>query len=231
MPSTTITTTTTTTRSVSLYHRKSLFGHSHGLKKKTRPSTWTTTCHRRRYTISPRVSRWVSQHNNQQQQIRASRLTMATISSLTTSTNDSDTIVAIPTTSTTTTTTGHPHRPYYHNTERPIFHTQSLLFLFGFLYFPCWWIGGYYLKVVVVVKEDVVEEEIADLERRPVHSSLLANGKTTSRHLLYYWPPQVQNGEMDDRLLFYHWNRCMSLVSIVLLILETSLIIWYYVAY
>lgn len=168
------------TRSVSLNYRKNLFSINNGLKKKTRPSTWT--CHRR-YTVSPRVSRWVSQHNQR-------RLTVATISTLTSET----TILA-----------DESHH------DQSIFHTQSLLFLFGFLYFPCWWIGGYYLKV-----------DLPDLER-PIHPSLLANGKTTSRLL---W-----HDISTDNLLFYHWNRCMSLVSILLLILETSLIIWYYVAY
>lgn len=214
MPSTT--TTTTNTRSVSLYHRKSLlFSHNNGLKKKTRPSTWTTTCHRR-YTISPRVSRWVSQHK---QQFRSSRLTIATISSLTTSTNDSDTIIAIP--------NEHHHPYHYYYPERSIFHTQSLLFLFGFLYFPCWWIGGYYLKV-----EGTASAADLESQQQPVHPSLLANGKTTSRHLpLYHWWQPSAMQQHDDRLLFYHWNRCMSLVSIVLLIFETGLIIWYYVAY
>jgi hypothetical protein len=97
-----------------------------------------------------------------------------------------------------------------------IFHTQSLLFLFGFLFFPCWWIGGYCLKI-----------EVRDIESITVHPSMLANGKTCSRML---W---LSNGkdEMNEIQLFYRWNRCMSFVSIGLMFIMTSLIIWYYISF
>ncbi|KAI8374383.1 uncharacterized protein BYT42DRAFT_402389 [Radiomyces spectabilis] len=32
------------------------------------------------------------------------------------------------------------------STHVPVFHTQSMLFLFGFLFFPCWWIGAFLIK-------------------------------------------------------------------------------------
>lgn len=36
----------------------------------------------------------------------------------------------------------HPQdTPVFHSHKT--FHTQSLLFLFGFLFFPCWWLGWY----------------------------------------------------------------------------------------
>ncbi|KAI9011927.1 hypothetical protein CLU79DRAFT_839210 [Phycomyces nitens] len=74
----------------------------------------------------------------------------------------------------------------------PVFHAQSLLFLFGFVLFPCWWIGAFLLENE--------EEELKKLDNGTntttspispihpptllvVHPSMLANGRTASRLL------------------------------------------------
>ncbi|KAI7900758.1 uncharacterized protein BX663DRAFT_562815 [Cokeromyces recurvatus] len=111
-----------------------------------------------------------------------------------------------------------------------IFHTQSLLFLFGFLFFPCWWIGGYFIKM---------DNSHHDLEKKTshddnsvyVHSSLLANGKTTTKKLV--WIPSSSSPtshlyQSNYNDLFYKGNRMMSIISIGLVIVILSLFLWYF---
>ena len=164
-----------------------------------RPKTWT--CHPKRYTVSPRVSRWVSQHNIKRQ-------TIATISTLSSHTNSEATLV------------------HFHQAVAPgqdIFHTQSLLFLFGFLFFPCWWVGGFYLKV-----NNVSALPELDVEKRmTMHSPLIANGRTASRILLRLPAASSDSLLMDTKQLFHVWNRLMSVVSIGLTLLMIGLLVWY----
>lgn len=100
-----------------------------------------------------------------------------------------------------------------------VFHSQSLLFLFGFLFFPCWWVGGYYLKLEQTQKCDAIEERV-------VHPSLLANGKTCCKTL----PPLPCMTSVHEYYLestFYKWNRIMSVISIILLVIFTFLLFWH----
>lgn len=214
--------TNPTTRAYSLKstHRKSLKSKKITTKKK-RPSTWhnarlSNVCH---YTISPRVSRWCEEHNKRQRNsVKSSndgsfilqqynRQTMATISTLTTYTHsDGTTLNNVP----------------LNQVETNIFHLQSTLFLLGFICFPCWWVGGYYLEI----SQDRINLE--EKQVMAVHPSLLANGKTCSKTL---WISVTHDLETDTMFLFHRWNRVMSLVSVGLIIFISSLLIWYYVVY
>ncbi|KAI9478793.1 MAG: hypothetical protein EXX96DRAFT_260437 [Benjaminiella poitrasii] len=122
-----------------------------------------------------------------------------------------------------------------------IFHTQSLLFLFGFLFFPCWWVGGYFLKAEDIFCESLTDND--DLEKNDiylmtVHSSLLANGKASSKVFQFPFSNSSQAlGNLSRyqssnyRALFYKWNRIMSIVSIGLVMVIISLFLWYFVQY
>lgn len=216
-------------KSPAYHHRKSLLQSKNKTNKKRRPSTWN--CHStrlsniRHYTISPRVSKWCEEHNKRQRlSVKSSnngsflphpfnkRQTIATISTLTTHTNSD-------TTTLNNTTVMNDH---ICNVEENIFHIQSTLFLFGFLCFPCWWVGGYYLQI----DQDGMNFE--EKQVMTVHPSLLANGKTCSKIL---WIPVVHELNTDTATLFYKWNRLMSLVSIALILFILSLLVWYYVVY
>lgn len=105
----------------------------------------------------------------------------------------------------------------------PIFHKQSLLFLFGFLFFPCWWIGGYYLDIPC--KDD--NEQVWTI----IHPSLIANGKTSCKILWLPGGPKVKSREAYEKALFYRWNRIMSQISVGFIILITALFIWYFIMY
>jgi hypothetical protein len=241
--------------SSSSYHRKSLFNSSNNKinNKKKRPSTWT--CHQRlslgrHHTVSPRLTRWCSQHSKRRQRrstksssgyhteddllsqhypcIDTKRQTIATIS---TNTN-SDTATLNHHTITTAATTINHHR-YHHYPPASVFHTQSLLFLFGFLFFPCWWVGGYYIKVAQESKDPM---DIEEKKMMTVHPSLLANGKTSSR--LFWVPPPLPPPStktiilnQDTIIFFYKWNRFMSLISVGLTFCIIGLLIWYCVKY
>lgn len=248
--------------------------------KKKRPSTWTCHQRlslNQRYTISPRVSKCCSQHykktrqeirstkassntdtisifysaedcngphdeEEDQHQFDTKRQTMATIS---TNTNSDATTLNHPTAA---------NALVYNSPSSPfeaVFHAQSILFLFGFLFFPCWWIGGYYLKAeapnqqqptlaaIAAQGQDQSQKDILlNAEEKQmmmtVHPSLLANGKTSSRS---FWvpPPPSSTGpltlQQDTKPLFHKWNRVMSLVSVGLSICIVALLIWYFVAY
>lgn len=187
-------------------------------------STYLKTKHKRRqtWTCQPRhqtslnVFRWNSLHQKKRQRISKkitpyeSYARRTTISTFTNSTeyysfSEKSTLVDQP-------------------IQRPsILNAQSLLFLFGFLFFPCWWIGGYYLKKPC--EEDEEQRWVT------VHPSLLANGQTSSKILWLANIQSVKRQEIDELLLFYRWNRLMSLVSIGFLVLISGLFIWYFVKY
>lgn len=187
---------------------------------KKRPSTWNpaSTANKRTNSIS-RVKRWQSQQRKRASRssitTHSNRHTITTISTLTFSNKNSilhwqchqgrD--------------TQDPSHPNQH--LHSVFHTQSLLFLFGFLFFPCWWIGGFYIKVVT---NDIETTTII------IHPSMIANGKTSSR--LFQLPQHADIGSLssssfDEILFFYRWNRCMSIFSIFLVLVVISMLIWY----
>ncbi|KAI9305966.1 hypothetical protein BJ944DRAFT_264309 [Cunninghamella echinulata] len=91
----------------------------------------------------------------------------------------------------------------------PTFHTQSLLFLFGFLFFPCWWIGWY----------------------------LGSKYRHHHNNQVYQYPPQYENNvHMWSSDSFYNeiqcyskFNRILSIVSFFLILFIIALIVWYYV--
>ncbi|KAI8069780.1 uncharacterized protein B0P05DRAFT_589238 [Gilbertella persicaria] len=118
------------------------------------------------------------------------------------------------------TSTANTYLVYTSPLSDPVFHSQSLLFLFGFLFFPCWWIGGFYLKMEPIPCVDMEQSVI-------VHPSLIANGKTSS-HVLQS-VVIVHANKTDSIRFFYRWNRHMSFVSIGLLMIMLGLLIWYFV--
>ncbi|KAI9320433.1 hypothetical protein BX666DRAFT_1908054, partial [Dichotomocladium elegans] len=48
-----------------------------------------------------------------------------------------------------------PQLPLWSVRSPPVFHAQSLMFVFGFLFFPCWWIGAFYIGNSSSVKKHV----------------------------------------------------------------------------
>lgn len=140
----------------------------------------------------------------------------------------------------------------------PVFHTQSLLFLFGFLFFPCWWIGAFLRRQPQPPLSPTKEGYQAQYSLISVHPSLLANGRVSSRML---WVPQYHQQQPyssnstlgQDRELrvstlpdipgsrvswsrrleqeyetFRKWNRYMSFASIVLILVIIAMLAWYH---
>ncbi|KAI8994852.1 hypothetical protein BDB01DRAFT_872346 [Pilobolus umbonatus] len=147
------------------------------------------------------------------------RRTIATISSLTSSLsqNDIDHLIRF-------------HKiTAFENHQIIVFHTQSILFVFGFLFFPCWWIGGFCMH-------PVIEHDIEKLKDKStlmvVHPSLLANSRTSSRLIcLMDNEHYIQNAHYHSILSFHRWNRIMTFVSFGLIVIFIVLIVWYYVQY
>ncbi|KAJ8653421.1 hypothetical protein O0I10_010967 [Lichtheimia ornata] len=136
----------------------------------------------------------------------------------------------------------------------PVFHTQSLLFLFGFLFFPCWWVGAFLLRKQPQQQPSLLptkEGYQAHYNLISVHPSLLANGRISSRVL---WVPQQQHYSSNSTLrvvstslpdipgsrtswarrleqeyeMFQKWNRYMSFASIVLILIIVAMLAWYH---
>ncbi|KAI8390130.1 hypothetical protein BD560DRAFT_429929 [Blakeslea trispora] len=168
---------------------------------KKRPNTWTCCMH-----TQASVHPW--KHYSVEYQYKSSysaRQTITTISTLT---------------STSTMT----YHLYQRPEKEPIIHVQSMLFLFGFLFFPCWWIGGFCLTIDPTLLEEDLEKSIM------VHPSLLANGKTASRILeSVAVASKPKRAEQNSVYIFYQWNRYMSMASIGILMVVVGLLIWYLV--
>lgn len=186
---------------------------------KKRPNTWNVVSPTKKTSSISRVKRWKSQ-----QKKRASRSS--------TITNNRHTITTISTLTFSNKNSIHWQHTYQqhqqenyeqHQRLHIVFHTQSLLFLFGFLFFPCWWIGGYYSNCTRSFNTDI---EIATII---IHPSMIANGKTSSRffQLPHNFSRMKEDSSFDEILFFYKWNRYMSIFSIFLLLLVVSMLIWY----
>ncbi|KAI9278694.1 hypothetical protein BDA99DRAFT_578346 [Phascolomyces articulosus] len=95
--------------------------------------------------------------------------------------------------------------PNDENGYPPVFHTQSLLFLFGFIFFPCWWIGAFCQtqqeKEEEARYQEQKQQKHSTLTMMPVHPSLLANGRLSSRIL---WIPQHEDEEKGIAYQHYH---------------------------
>lgn len=177
------------------------------------PRRQTWTC-KSRHRSSLVISRWYSLHQKRRQRISKAlpyHTRRTTISTLTTTSTKSysNNVTLIE---------QHQQVLCFYPS---IFNTQSILFLFGFLFFPFWQVGGYYLKE---------PNEMMDVEQTwvTVYPSLLANGKTSNK---IFWLSNVQQARQNESMLFYRWNRLMSLVSIGLVILVIGLFIWYFIQY
>ncbi|KAI8144707.1 hypothetical protein BJV82DRAFT_56653 [Fennellomyces sp. T-0311] len=115
----------------------------------------------------------------------------------------------------------------YHDTHPPVFHAQSLLFLFGFLFFPCWWIGAF-----CHYEEKPAKDRPQTV--MPVHPSLLANGRIASRIL---WMPQHDEEKQEkrkslfeqERAMYRLWNKYMSFASLALVALVVAMLVWYHI--
>ena len=105
-----------------------------------------------------------------------------------------------------------------HNRFPPVFHQQSVLFLFGFLFFPCWWIGALFYKhdkiennnndADRIYQDDQGQRRNTTLTMVPVHPSLLANGRIGSR-ILYI--PQLHEDEEKELGYYPHRNSYQHL--------------------
>ncbi|KAG2229032.1 hypothetical protein BDF21DRAFT_430369 [Thamnidium elegans] len=190
----------------SLSRSRSLKTQRKTVLQKKRPSTWT--CHTKRlstrHTISPRVSKWC-------QRMSTKSINDATFQFF----HQRQTTIS------TLTTHSEAVTPFLAPQNNNIFHVQSILFLFGFLWFPCWWVAAYWFKI----EPDRLNREEKQVVM--IHPSLLANGKTCSKS---FWvsPVQEKFGTVE---LFYRWNKVMSLVSVGLVVCIVCLVIWYYVGY
>lgn len=106
-----------------------------------------------------------------------------------------------------------------------IFSRQSLLFLFGFLFFPCWWIGAFCTHVTP-------PKNVRQSSAMAVHPSLLANGRVASR-LFLLLPDEEEHvvpaAWYSEQEMFRRWNRYMSFASVPLLAIILSMLSWYYV--
>lgn len=135
----------------------------------------------------------------------------------------------------------------------PVFHAQSLLFLFGFLFFPCWWIGAFCIDYDTTScssythrwQRATTSAATATL-RRPstVHPSMIANGRASSQLWATLKNSQIQNLQIGqhqqqqqqpcepeswrrERELFRRWNRYLSFISLVLLAVIIAMLVWY----
>ncbi|KAI7854878.1 hypothetical protein BDC45DRAFT_507140 [Circinella umbellata] len=103
----------------------------------------------------------------------------------------------------------HPHDNQ--NQIPHVFHQQSVLFLFGFLFFPCWWIGALLYKHEKKrnnndnnkIYQNNQQQRNTTISMIPVHPSLLANGRISSR-ILYI--PQLQEDEEKELGHYPHRN-------------------------
>ena len=162
--------------------------------------------------------------------------TIATISSLTTSIPSSPQSSSRP--------SSHPSRPFSLSTypPLPVFHTQSLLFLFGFLFLPCWWIGAFWYPHGISPEPGVspaMDEEGVVPSLIVVHPSMFANGRAVSHVLISPAPPIKKPSRNYDHLLaleresrmYHRWNRIMSVASIGILATVISMLAWYQLGY
>lgn len=186
---------------------------------KKRPNTWNTVSPTKKTPSISTVKRWKSQ-----QKKRASRSS--------TITNNRHTITTVSTLTFSSKNSLHWQHNYQQNQQEQyvqhqhlhsVFHTQSLLFLFGFLFFPFWWIGGYYSTCIRYFNTDIETTTIV------IHPSMIANGKTSSKlfQLPHNFSRIKEDSSVDEILFFYKWNRYMSIFSIFLLLLVISMLIWY----
>lgn len=186
---------------------------------KKRPNTWNAVSPTKKTPSISRVKR-----SKSQQKKRASRSS--------TITNNRHTITTISTLTFSSKNSLHWQHNYQQNQQEQyekhqhlhsVFHTQSLLFLFGFLFFPFWWIGGYYSTCIRSFNTDIETTTII------IHPSMIANGKTSSKlfQLPHNFSRMKEDSSIDEILFFYKWNRYMSIFSIFLLLLVISMLIWY----
>jgi hypothetical protein len=204
------------------------------VNQKRKRSTWT--CNPKRYSSysANRIMRWRSQHYRKRTTSQSSLLSPQQVSIPLHHQILRNTMITISTLTSTTCSRAHCSRIQTQTNEDfygeqipdSIFHIQSLLFLFGFLFFPCWWIGGYYIKV-----DSSSDVEASPKSRITVHPSLLANGRTASRFFVELPVIEAANHNVAFVPWFYKWNRRMSLVSIILVMLVIGLLVWYFVQF
>lgn len=192
--------------------------HNWMVYTKKRPHTWDPVRLARKSNSISRLKRWKSQQRRRASRSSAitadNRHTITTISTLTFSNKNSILHWQCH-------QENAKDQCRQHQRPHSVFHSQSLLFLFGFLFFPCWWIGGYYVKCVT---NDIETTTII------IHPSMIANGKTSSR--LFQLPHYADmdsksSSSFDEILFFYKWNRCMSIFSIFLVLIVISMLVWY----
>lgn len=133
----------------------------------------------------------------------------------------------------------------------PVFHTQSLLFLFGFLFFPCWWIGAFCIdennattnlcKYIRLCKRQ--QHPALSAPPKPpstVHPSMIANGRASPQlWAVLRKKNQIQEQQQmlasepeswrRERELFRSWNRYLSFMSLILVAVIIAMLVWYQV--
>ncbi|CAO3666595.1 unnamed protein product [Umbelopsis ramanniana] len=117
-------------------------------------------------------------------------------------------------------------RGYSYNPTRPddsFWSMQTILFLFGFLAFPCWWIGAFAPSDPEILKAYNVRSSYD-----PIYYG------STTRHLppsptIVINPIQQRrsNSKSTMKKNFQQLNRVMTLVSIIVGLLVAGLLIWY----
>ncbi|KAH8548369.1 hypothetical protein BGW37DRAFT_506918 [Umbelopsis sp. PMI_123] len=110
--------------------------------------------------------------------------------------------------------------------EHGFWNIQTVLFLFGFLAFPCWWIGAFASSDPKILKEYNLRSNIDNRDH--------LNYGTTSRHIppsdcpvtIPIQPQRIASKPTMKRN-FQQLNRVMTVVSFVVVLLVAGLLIWY----
>ncbi|KAI9286694.1 hypothetical protein BC943DRAFT_359266 [Umbelopsis sp. AD052] len=111
---------------------------------------------------------------------------------------------------------------YSYNSTRPedsFWSIQTILFLFGFLVFPCWWIGAFAPSDPEILKAYNVSST----------HDLTHYGSTTHPSAIVITPIQLRRVTVKSTMKqnFQQLNRVMTAVSIVVGLLVAGLLIWY----
>ncbi|CAO3638398.1 unnamed protein product [Cunninghamella blakesleeana] len=110
--------------------------------------------------------------------------------------------------------------PSIHKKPIPTFHTQSILFLFGFLFCPCWWLGWY-----LGSKKYKFNNQI-----HPPPST--SSSSSPSNHHLYdesYFHLWSSTSYYHEIQCYSKFNRMLSIVSFFLIFIIIALFVWYYI--
>ncbi|GAB5588821.1 hypothetical protein Unana1_03721 [Umbelopsis nana] len=116
---------------------------------------------------------------------------------------------------------GYPYKP---STLDDLFwNLQTYLFLFGFIAFPCWWIGAFMPTSPSNLK--LYNVKMAN-DRSHHRGSTTPFDRTSSPNIISVQPPQADS-KSTAKHTFRRLNRVMTIISVVVVILVAAMMVWY----